>query len=64
MAANLIQPKKPPRPGFESRPARALSPSTQQALWPINSVFSPLSHVHRLQCLLVRRNYFFYSLFI
>jgi len=27
----------PFRPGVEPRPARAVSPSAQQALWPINS---------------------------
>jgi len=34
-------------PGFEPRLARVLSPSAQQALWPIQW-FSPLKHRYRL----------------
>ena len=43
--SNLAE-KLPSRPGFEPGPARVLSPSGQQALWPIQWS-SPLSHRDR-----------------
>jgi len=37
MPTSLIEPKTPSRPGVGPMPVRALSPSVQQALSPINA---------------------------
>jgi len=58
MPARLLELKKTPsRPGFVTRLARAISPSAQQALWPI-VVFIPLCHEDRLEISAFAMNFF------